>query len=211
MWKTELHGYNPEQFSASYITRLLKKQNSCVSRQYLSHCGYFSGGCYGVLFRKHGLAADNIIDTKLIDVNGRILDRKGMGEDLFWGIREGGGGSFGVVIAWKIKSVAVPPTVTGFIDSRRMEQNAIKPLHRWQYIAPEFPDWVYSYVALRSVNSSSQNGEIRTVLASFCLFFLGGADELVPLIQEKFPELDRISKRRLHRNELDSIYFSTSA
>jgi len=34
---------------------------------------------------------------------------KSMGEDLFWAIGGGGGASFGVIVAWKIKLVPVPP------------------------------------------------------------------------------------------------------
>ncbi|KAL2494148.1 FAD-binding Berberine family protein [Forsythia ovata] len=59
--------------------------------------GHFSGGGYGMMSRKHGIAADHIIDAKLIDANGQIRDRESMGEDLFWAIRGGGGTSFGIV------------------------------------------------------------------------------------------------------------------
>ncbi|KAL2494238.1 FAD-binding Berberine family protein [Forsythia ovata] len=83
--------------------------------------GHFSGGGYGNMMRKYGLSVDNIIDAQIIDVNGRILDRASMGEDLFWAITGGGGSSFGVVLAYKIKLVRVPSTVTVFRVTRTYE------------------------------------------------------------------------------------------
>ena len=45
--------------------------------------GHFSGGGYGNMLRKFGLSVDHIVDAQIVNVNGYILDRKSMGEDLF--------------------------------------------------------------------------------------------------------------------------------
>ncbi|KAK3025979.1 hypothetical protein RJ639_041670 [Escallonia herrerae] len=56
--------------------------------------GHFGGAGYGNMMRKYGLSVDNIIDAQIIDVNGNLLDRASMGEDLFWAITGEGGSSF---------------------------------------------------------------------------------------------------------------------
>ncbi|CAI0545934.1 unnamed protein product [Linum tenue] len=84
--------------------------------------GHFSGGGFGFLMRKFGLAADNVLDAVLIDSKGSVLDRASMGEDMFWAIRGGGGNSFGIVLAWKVRLVSVPSPVTVFRVIRTLEQ-----------------------------------------------------------------------------------------
>ncbi|KAK6118282.1 hypothetical protein DH2020_047955 [Rehmannia glutinosa] len=49
--------------------------------------GHFSGGGFGTLLRKHGLASDNIIDAYFMDINENILDRKSMGK-IYSGLSE---------------------------------------------------------------------------------------------------------------------------
>jgi FAD/FMN-containing dehydrogenase len=73
--------------------------------------GQRSGGRFGLLLWKHGLAADHVLDAVVVNATGRILDRAAVGVNLFWAIRGGGGGSFGIILSWKLQLVIVPATV----------------------------------------------------------------------------------------------------
>ncbi|TYI78632.1 hypothetical protein E1A91_D06G226000v1 [Gossypium mustelinum] len=147
--------------------------------------GHLSGAGYGTLIRKYGLSVDHVVDAKLVDVNGKILDRKTMGEDLFWAIRGGGAASFGVVLSYKIKLVPVPETVTVFRIERLLTENATDITFKWQTIAPTTDENLFMRMLLQPVTRNKK----KTARISVIALYLGDSDSLVSLLQKDFPEL----------------------
>ncbi|EOA40125.1 hypothetical protein CARUB_v10008827mg [Capsella rubella] len=149
--------------------------------------GHISGGGYGNLMRKYGITVDHVIDAQLIDVNGKLLNRATMGEDLFWAIRGGGGGSFGVILSWKINLVEVPKTLTVFKVNKTLEQGGTDVLYKWQLVAAKLPEDLFIR-AMPQVANGTRRGQ-KTIAVVFYAQFLGPTDKLMAIMNKSFPEL----------------------
>ncbi|KAL0352761.1 UNVERIFIED_CONTAM: Berberine bridge enzyme-like 8 [Sesamum angustifolium] len=168
--------------------------------------GHFSGGGWGVLVRKYGLSVDNVIDARIVDANGKIHDRISMGEDLFWAITGGGGSSFSVILAWKVRLVDVPETLTVFTIYKDLEQNATQLIHRWQYVAPSFDEDLFLRVFFK--RNTTWDGRM-TISVAFNSVFLGGIDRLLAIMQEKFPELGLVREDCTEMSWIQSILYNS--
>ncbi|TPX72959.1 hypothetical protein SpCBS45565_g00165 [Spizellomyces sp. 'palustris'] len=72
-------------------------------------------GGYGLLGRKYGVAADQVLEITMVSAKGdTLVANKNQSSDLFWALR--GAGSFGIITSFKIalQTVPNPDVVTSF-------------------------------------------------------------------------------------------------
>lgn len=111
--------------------------------------GLVQGGGFGMTTRLHGLACDNVVDFEMVDARGRILHANEQeNPDLFWALRGGGGGNFGVVTA--IKFAVHKMSNVGIFNISWMWSDFLSVVDAWQKWAPDADRGLTSLVSLHS-------------------------------------------------------------
>jgi hypothetical protein len=83
--------------------------------------GLTLGGGFGWLSRKWGLTCDHLISTEVVTAEGEIINVSAENNnDLFWGLK-GGGGNFGIVTAFEFSLRELGPEITGGLILYKIE------------------------------------------------------------------------------------------
>jgi hypothetical protein len=136
--------------------------------------GLALGGGIGFAARKFGLTCDNLLEATVVTASGRALVCNAREHaDLYWALRGGGGGNFGIVtrLVFRTHPVANVATCTlewPWADARRVVQ-------AWQKWAPHAPDGLFSVC-----NLSCAGGAAPRVTAA--AQFFGTPQQLKTLI-----------------------------
>src|SRR5215213_4507364 len=98
----------------SHVDRETQAFGLAVTGGIVTHTGIGGltlGGGIGHLMRKLGLTIDNLLSCDVVTADGRLMVASADAhEDLFWGLR-GGGGNFGIVTSFEYEVHPVGPTV----------------------------------------------------------------------------------------------------
>lgn len=149
--------------------------------------GLTLGGGIGYLNRKYGLACDNLLSADVVTADGRLLRASVEDhEDLFWGLR-GGGGNFGVVTSFHYRLHRVGPVLGGEI---------IYPLDQAKKVLRFYRDW--STAAPDEVRAdatllSGPQGPALAVIVCYCGPLEEGEKVLRPLRSCGSPIVDTVA------------------
>ena len=125
--------------------------------------GLTLGGGMGRLARKYGLSCDNLLSVDIVTANGRFLTASATeNEDLFWGVR-GGGGNFGIITSFEYRLHPVGPLVLGgFV--RHPVSKATEVLKFYEEFSGSAPDELTTLAVLSYSPEGESSGQHRRVL-----------------------------------------------
>jgi hypothetical protein len=74
--------------------------------------GWFTGGGHGPLTSRYGQGSDNVLQVTMVTPDGEVVTaNECQNTDLFWAIRGGGGGTFGVITHFTMRAYPAPSAV----------------------------------------------------------------------------------------------------
>ena len=110
--------------------------------------GLTLGGGFGWLSRKYGFTCDNLLSAEVVTADGNVVRASAEeNDDLFWGIR-GGGGNFGIVTSFEYALHPVGPTVLGGLVLHPMD-DAVDVLRFYRDFTADAPGELGSMAVFR--------------------------------------------------------------
>ena len=104
--------------------------------------GFVLGGGFGSLSKQFGTGAANLLEAEIVTADGRVRTVNRWREpDLFFALRGGGGGTFGVVTRLTLKTHPLPATIGAAIFEVRAKDEA-----SWRALTARIIDFYAEYL-----------------------------------------------------------------
>lgn len=112
--------------------------------------GLALGGGIGLLVRQFGLTCDSVKSITLLNADADIIEvNASHHSDLFWALRGGGNGSYGIVLGWTFKMYHIPEA-SYYELSWEFDPQLVSPImHAWQKWVEDLPPDISSVLAIR--------------------------------------------------------------
>jgi FAD/FMN-containing dehydrogenase len=112
--------------------------------------GLTQGGGIGLSGRKFGLTSDNLLEATVVLADGSVaVANAHQHQDLFWALRGGGGGNFGIVTRFVFRTHPASDVTTYSLEWPWAD--AKKVVQAWQQLAPHAPDALASVLNVNAV------------------------------------------------------------
>ena len=116
--------------------------------------GIAQGGGIGVVDRAYGLTCDNLVSAQVVLADGSVVTcDASMHADLFWALRGGGGGNFGIVTSLTFNTFATSDVTTFAADFDWADAAGV--FAAWQAWPQTLPDTVWAGLVLGTSGSAS--------------------------------------------------------
>jgi hypothetical protein len=123
--------------------------------------GLAQGGGIGMSARKFGLTSDNLLEATVVLADGRaVVANAHTHPDLYWALRGGGGGNFGIVTRFVFRTHPVDNVVTYSLSWPWADAKQV--VDAWQKLAPTAPDGLFSVLNVNAAAGSSADPNITS-------------------------------------------------
>lgn len=140
--------------------------------------GLTLGGGVGVLGRKFGLTSDNLLTAQVVLADGSLVNcDQHTHADLFWALRGGGGGNFGIVTSFTFQTH--PVSELSLFTLNWPWSQAVGVIDAWQHWGPQAPDELWSNCLLLGTAQKQAPATVRVNGV-----YVGNRASLDPLLQQ---------------------------
>jgi hypothetical protein len=125
--------------------------------------GFLQGGGIGLLSRSVGVTCDTVVSARVALASGQIVTASATEHpDLYWAIRGGGGGNFGVVTSYEVTPTQVSELAVSSLAWSY--DDAVGLLDGWAQWLGDAPDIVGSSVLITLPDAAAGNAPVISVL-----------------------------------------------